>query len=208
MTEKPSREETTDARRQHIVEVAAGCFIAKGFHQTSIRDIAKAAGVSLGNIYNHFPGKLDLIAEIASLEAAELETFSELFDDPGEPERALRIFVDGYLDMCSAPSHAVLTIEILAEVMREPKIASGFMENWEKLLDKLAGLIGKLRKQGEGSEADEADGYGAGLSPTVAAEFILDLIEGTGFRLVFEGRLASGEDRTNLLTAVRRLAVR
>ena len=44
-------------RRETIVNAAIGCFIDKGFHTTSMRDIAQAASVSLGNLYNYFPGK-------------------------------------------------------------------------------------------------------------------------------------------------------
>lgn len=51
--------------RDKIVEAALHSFTHKGFHQTSMRDIALAAGVSVGNLYNHFAGKEALIDEIA-----------------------------------------------------------------------------------------------------------------------------------------------
>ena len=66
------REASTLARHKHIVESAAICFIEQGFHQTSVRDIAKRANISLGNLYNHFGNKTALIAEIAALEADNL----------------------------------------------------------------------------------------------------------------------------------------
>lgn len=65
-------EKVKAARRARIVEAALACFVEKGFHQTGMREIAATAGVSLGNLYNHFPGKEALIALIASLEAEEL----------------------------------------------------------------------------------------------------------------------------------------
>ena len=58
-----------EQRREQIIQAALGCFIEQGFHQTGMRDIAAAAGVSLGNLYNHFARKEELIALIASLEA-------------------------------------------------------------------------------------------------------------------------------------------
>ncbi|HDO1150981.1 TPA: helix-turn-helix transcriptional regulator, partial [Aeromonas salmonicida] len=42
-----------EQRRELIIQAALGCFIERGFHQTGMRDIAAAAGVSLGNLYNH-----------------------------------------------------------------------------------------------------------------------------------------------------------
>jgi len=67
-----TREESTDLRRESILQAALHCFIDKGFHQASMRDIATLADVSVGNLYNHFPSKEALIAEIANLEMREL----------------------------------------------------------------------------------------------------------------------------------------
>ena len=39
-------------RRQHILDAATRVFAAKGFHRATIRDIAAAAGVADGSIYN------------------------------------------------------------------------------------------------------------------------------------------------------------
>ena len=44
-------------RRIKVEDGALSLFRDKGFHGVGLRDIAKAAGVSLGNIYNHFDGK-------------------------------------------------------------------------------------------------------------------------------------------------------
>ena len=51
-----------DARRQQIIEAAQTCFSRQGFHQTSIQDICKEAGLSPGAVYRYFPGKVQIIA--------------------------------------------------------------------------------------------------------------------------------------------------
>ena len=66
------RAQATAARRAQLLDAALHCFVVKGFHQTSMRDIAAQAGVSLGSLYNHFDSKSALIAEIAQMESAEL----------------------------------------------------------------------------------------------------------------------------------------
>lgn len=43
--------------RQTILAAAHRCFIQNGFHGTSMRQIAREAGVALGGIYNHFSSK-------------------------------------------------------------------------------------------------------------------------------------------------------
>lgn len=61
------------SNRGKILKAAAALFRRQGFHGTSTRDIAEKAGVSLGNIYNHFPNKEDLFATL--LKELEAEYF-------------------------------------------------------------------------------------------------------------------------------------
>lgn len=51
------REKTADLRRQHILEAAVEVFAERGFERATIKDIARAAGVSDGAIYNVFDSK-------------------------------------------------------------------------------------------------------------------------------------------------------
>lgn len=50
-------EEVINKRKRSIESSARKLFIRQGFHATSMRDIAKAAKVSLGNLYNYFATK-------------------------------------------------------------------------------------------------------------------------------------------------------
>jgi AcrR family transcriptional regulator len=45
------------ATREHLVDVATGLFAAEGYDATSIEAVMRAAGVSKGALYHHFPGK-------------------------------------------------------------------------------------------------------------------------------------------------------
>jgi len=69
MTTAPdSAEKTTTARgedtRRRVVDAAYTLFLHNGYHGTSMRQIAQAAGMAVGGIYNHFPSKEDLFAEV------------------------------------------------------------------------------------------------------------------------------------------------
>ncbi|MFX3631265.1 MAG: TetR/AcrR family transcriptional regulator [Candidatus Pristimantibacillus sp.] len=50
--------------KEKIRDVAIEVFIAKGFHSTSIEDVAKKAGISKGLLYNYYKGKTDLLVEL------------------------------------------------------------------------------------------------------------------------------------------------
>ncbi|WP_305984007.1 TetR/AcrR family transcriptional regulator [Roseibium sp. MMSF_3544] len=196
MNEKRSRPESVDARRRHIVETAVICFIEQGFHQTGIRDIAKRAGVSLGNIYNHFSGKEELIAEIAALEAEELSELQEALAHAKNPLKALETFTERYLVICSDPAYTALSYEILAESARNPEIGQGFLENRENLLKALERqILGARNGQTEMPEISESD----------CAEFLLDLIEGTASRLAFMEKKPGRKEKKALKAALRKL---
>lgn len=52
------------ARRQQIIDVAAGLFAQRGYHGVSIADIGSALGLSGPALYKHFASKNALLAEM------------------------------------------------------------------------------------------------------------------------------------------------
>ena len=74
--------------KRKIESAALQVFVKQGFHGTSIRDIANASGVSIGNIYNYYSTKEDLYRAIAEhyetrmqgLRAKAIEGMDDLFD--------------------------------------------------------------------------------------------------------------------------------
>jgi|SRR5450631_361199 len=52
------------ARRNQILDAATKVFAAKGFHPTTIKDIAREAGIADGTIYNYFENKTALMLGI------------------------------------------------------------------------------------------------------------------------------------------------
>src|SRR3954449_4713984 len=51
-------------RRRQLLDVALGVFAARGFHSTSMNDIAEAAGVTKPVLYQHFRSKRALYLEL------------------------------------------------------------------------------------------------------------------------------------------------
>jgi TetR/AcrR family transcriptional regulator, cholesterol catabolism regulator len=50
-----------ERRRRELISAATKIFIEKGYHQTSIRDIAKATSFSMGNLYDYIRTKEDIL---------------------------------------------------------------------------------------------------------------------------------------------------
>jgi AcrR family transcriptional regulator len=60
------RERRVAARKVQILDAAARLFAEKGFHRTTTKDIAEAADVSEGTLYNYFVNKEDMLLGIMS----------------------------------------------------------------------------------------------------------------------------------------------
>ena len=61
-----------EAKRYVILQAAVACFAVKGFHNTTMSDIAEMAGVSDGLAYRYFSGKDEIIEEAVRQSAGQL----------------------------------------------------------------------------------------------------------------------------------------
>lgn len=178
-------------RKLEIVEAAIACFLERGFHQTGVRDIAQAAGISLGNLYNHFKGKDAVLAFIAELDGAELAAFAMGLEGGDGPRAVLEQFIEDYCAYAVRPENALLGVELLAEALRNPEIAKVFEVTRSRLIGALVGCLD--RGVASGVFAPRSD-------MRAVACMILDALEGYGLRRVAEG--AEGKGAFETLEAV------
>ena len=116
---------TPEARRQQILDAACDCVRQAGFHGASMAEIAKAAGLSVGQIYRYFENKEAIIAAIVAQDLAEMrEKFAEMERRPGDLVDAMTEHLPEAVDKCFDLGRAALTLEVLAEAARNPKVAA------------------------------------------------------------------------------------
>lgn len=76
-------------RRAQILEAAETVFAAKGYHRATTREIARAADVSEGTLYNYFANKRDLFTGLMVNRAdALIESIGEVRSDSVEDAMA------------------------------------------------------------------------------------------------------------------------
>ncbi len=88
--------------RERVLEEAAHLFLRQGYKETTLRDIASAAGMKAGSIYYHFDSKDELLAAVLDtgierITHSFLETSTALAADVAPKER-LRRHVATHLD--------------------------------------------------------------------------------------------------------------
>jgi len=168
-----SRIDRNEQRMILILQAALQCFLAKGFHQTSMRDIAQAAGVSLGNLYNHFPGKEAIILAVAVAESEELAPLLQrLVASNGERAQVL-VFLQDFHALCRQPEWAALAGEVLAESARNPAVAEAFAANRRQLQATLAEALQQVAQRERRRPV---------LAAALQAQVLLDAIESDALR--------------------------
>ena len=86
MSTTPRKRLTGEERRAAILDAALAVFAERGYHASSIDDIARKGGISKALIYEHFASKQDLYTELLEQHAGEL--FSALAEAISEAGRS------------------------------------------------------------------------------------------------------------------------
>jgi AcrR family transcriptional regulator len=73
-TQTPRKRLTPEARRELIEQAASELFAQRGYHATTIDEVAKRAGVTAPVVYDHFASKLDLHRYLLERHFADLRS--------------------------------------------------------------------------------------------------------------------------------------
>lgn len=116
-------------RREDILNAALDLFLNKGFHATSMANIAKEAGVSTSHLYNFFTNKAEIaIAVEKQLIDSYHRTFAELsangLNDRQLSEECFEVFF--------TPKRAKWIVTIFTEALRNEQVRKEIIENGEK----------------------------------------------------------------------------
>ncbi|MEK7725287.1 MAG: TetR/AcrR family transcriptional regulator [Acidobacteriota bacterium] len=154
--------EIIDEKKLVIEEAARELFIKQGFHATSMRDIAKTAVVSLGNLYNYYETKeaiyQSIINRYSEIVNQKLSDVFEQIDEPLEPSN-LRNF--GRMVGELVNQHSDFWLLMYIDVLEFQN--SHFRKMFEGLTIRFSKVFGE-----KFAEAKERGDLRTGVDPTVA----------------------------------------
>jgi AcrR family transcriptional regulator len=89
----------SDVSQRQILCAAVAAFAEKGFHGSTIRDIALRAGVSVPGLYHHFPSKVHLLERIMddTMDALISMTETAVAKSDGQPAGRLQAIVAAHV---------------------------------------------------------------------------------------------------------------
>lgn len=128
--------------RERILAAAAECFATHGYAATSIRDIARDVGVTVGAIYVHFPSKGRLLVAVYEEGVGRIgRAVDAAIVFPGTPWERLAAAIAAHLDMLLANAGFARVIvrvvpDDVPEVARDlRRLRKGYEARFRALID-------------------------------------------------------------------------
>lgn len=120
--------ESTQKKRQYVIDVALKMFIEKGFDKVSVNDIIKATNLSKGTFYHYFNSKDDIINEFIKRQQLTIEQWVKT--TPKEVNslegHVNRLFLDLATTIAPAP---MLVRSIIALQMNNEQMTQAHLEH-------------------------------------------------------------------------------
>lgn len=130
------RQTVSEMWRERILEGAARVFAAKGFHKATTKEIARAAGVAEGTIYNYFKNKRAILFALVEKIAAQPLKKILLENPPDDPQEFFRLLIQDRHRFFS--EYGSMLAPVMAEVFTDPALREElYREIFRPLVDLL-----------------------------------------------------------------------
>ncbi len=130
------------SKKSDIIEAAAYLFSTKGYHATTVRDIAHRAGVLSGSLYAHISNKEDLWREIVRQAAQSFtEALAPIINGPGPASEKLDRAVHAHVRVIATSlDRASIYLETTAAFSDEgrdevQRLHHAYEDLWGRLLE-------------------------------------------------------------------------
>ena len=130
----------SEERSHEILASIRQAFAEKGFDGASMQDLARAAGMSVGNFYRYFPSKAAIVQAMCGYDLAEIQRDFAEIQTSDRPMACLR---DRILNHFSEESmkDGQLWAEITAAAIRKPEIREAARQMEETIVSLLATIF-------------------------------------------------------------------
>jgi AcrR family transcriptional regulator len=134
-------------KRQYILEAAAELLIESGYHNFSMRKVADAAGIRLGNLQYYFPSKEKLVkAMLDNALSRYLDDFFEIRQH-GTPEEQFLTVINHVVFDLNSKRTTVFFPELWSLSNHEKGVTKSMDEMYENYRRVLADIIGDVNPE-------------------------------------------------------------
>ncbi|MFN6924340.1 MAG: TetR/AcrR family transcriptional regulator [Tabrizicola sp.] len=153
MTALPQTNPSAEERSLEILGLIRQAFAEKGFDGASMQDLAKAAGMSVGNFYRYFPSKAAIVQAMCGYDLAEIQAEFAAIESSDQPMACLRDRILAHFDEDSMKD-GQLWAEITAAAIRKPEIGEAARQMEETITSLLCAIFARVTRRSR-EEASE-----------------------------------------------------
>jgi AcrR family transcriptional regulator len=183
-----------DVRRGMIVDAARRHLVERGLAATSAREVAKAAGVSIGTLTYHFATMDELLTEVLE---STMRQFEEVIDEQlaeeESPSAALELLMNAYFGKASVDV-GLLWIEFWTRSVRVPALRGTEQTFRWSLHSRIVRLLEQGADAGEFELTEEPEAIGTELVALIDGLMIAvkgGAMTGREARRILQRRLSS-----------------
>ncbi|WP_212761651.1 TetR/AcrR family transcriptional regulator [Nocardia uniformis] len=194
---------SVEERRAHLIEAAIGLAEKKGVAGVTTRDVAQAAGVSLGVVHYCFENKDALMTELVKALAMELrdsvDANETVWQDVGSGKEALQKLIRAGLELMwqgveATPERQLLTYETTTYALRESEQTPAKLAIAREQYAFNDSTIGDIVEH-----AREATDSQWTVPVTVVSRFMLAAIDGIVLRWLVDNDSAAVREQLDVL---------
>lgn len=138
--------QVAEDRGQEILASIRQVFAEKGFDGASMQELARGAGMSVGNFYRYFPSKAAIVQAMCGLDMAEIQRDFAEVQTSDTPMQRLRDRIRAHLSEDDT-SNGQLWAEVTAASVRKPEIGAVAAQMEAGITDLLSSVFARTTRR-------------------------------------------------------------
>ena len=173
-----SKADVAAERKEQIVRATVECITRHGYHNFSMQDVARTAGVSKGIIHYYFLNKDELMMSVLDEVAGDIErVIAAEMESISDPQRKLEVFIDVCFDVVrSTREYYQVNMDFWTQINQKEEVRQVIARHYDKFRESAAAVIR------EGIAANRFQK----VDPKEYSSFMVAVIDGLSLQWLFD----------------------
>jgi TetR/AcrR family fatty acid metabolism transcriptional regulator len=183
-----SKPDVAAERKEQIVRATVECIAKHGYHNFSMQDVARTAGVSKGIIHYYFLNKDELMMCVLDKVAGDIErVLGKEMDTSNDPWRKLEIFIEVCFDVVrNTKEYYQVNMDFWTQINQKNEIRSVISVHYAKFREAAARVIREGIDKGVFCKVD----------PGAFASYMIAVIDGLSLQWLFDDKVFEYQQMT------------
>lgn len=187
-----SKADVAAERKDQIVRATVDCITKHGYHNFSMQDVARTAGVSKGIIHYYFLNKDELMMSVLDKVAGDIEkVLASEMESTTDPRRKFEVFLEVCFDIVrSTKEYYQVNMDFWTQINQKEDVRRVIARHYAKFRDSAVTVI--------------RDGINAGIfrqiDPLEYASYVVAVIDGLSLQWLFDENIFDYDNITKKAT--------